>query len=82
MAHTLGIMALTNVSIERKIGDGRYGDVLDVCEHLGVTTFGSARVALVNLVRQSPLYRDTIKAIRARRGNGRAVTTKETVPHD
>ena len=41
-------------------GDKRYGELLLVCEYLGIKTYGSAKNACLQLARQSPEYHETV----------------------
>jgi len=56
---------LTNVGIKRDTGDDRYGDVLDVAERLAEGDYGSAANAIAVMVRQSPLFQETLAKLRA-----------------
>lgn len=51
------------LTISRETGNGRHSDILDVAEHLGRGIYGSATNALVVMVRQSPLFRETVKKL-------------------
>jgi len=53
---------LTQVAVNRETGEGRYADVLDVCEHLA-DRFGSASNALVQIARESPLFEEALKEL-------------------
>ena len=51
------------ITIDRKRGDGRYNDLLDVASALA-PEYGNATNALAVLVRQSPLYAKTMARLR------------------
>lgn len=59
---------LLQISIERKSGEGKYVDVLDVAEALADGDYGSARNALAVMARQSPLFRETLARLREHNG--------------
>lgn len=50
---------ITALTIDRVTGDGKYADVLDVCQELANGDYGSATNALIVMVRQSPLFKRT-----------------------
>ena len=54
---------LSNIAITRETGNGRHGDVLDVAEHLGLGVCGSAVNAIAVMVRQSPLFQETLPKV-------------------
>lgn len=54
---------IDGINVQRFVGDGRYGDVLDVAEYLGNGDLGSAVNALCVMARQSDLYRQAIAEI-------------------
>lgn len=58
---------LGTVTIDRRTGNGKYGDVLDVCSDLAVGDYGSTVNALVVMARQSPLFAETQERIRKRK---------------
>jgi hypothetical protein len=54
---------MTAVAITRETGDGKYADVLDVIEALAEGDYGSGSNAAVVMIRQSDLYKETIKKL-------------------
>lgn len=54
---------INGVTIDRQTGDGKYADVLDVAEDLGLRTCGSAANAIAVMVRESPLFSKTLKQL-------------------
>lgn len=48
-----------------RIESGRYDDILDVVEHLGKRDYTSAGHAAATMIRQSPLFQETLKKLRA-----------------
>ena len=62
------VQTVQNVTLDRKTGDGRYEDVIDVCEVLADGDLGSSANALAVMARQSPLFKKTV------RSNGEADT--------
>jgi len=57
---------LTQVGINRNTGDERYGDVLDVAERLAEGDYGTAANAIAVMVRQSPLFQQTLEKLQAK----------------
>lgn len=63
---------INGVTIDRQTGDGKYADVLDVAEHLGLRKCGSAANAIAVMVRQSRLFSKTSDQLKeADRGDGK-----------
>ncbi len=62
MCNMVGIM-IQNVTITRNVADGKYDDIVDVCEYLGDGVYGNATNALVQIVRKSPLFLDAVKKL-------------------
>jgi hypothetical protein len=56
----------TAIILERRTGNGKYSDVIDVCDELGRNEYGSAVNAAAVLIRQSPKFTDTLNKIRER----------------
>lgn len=54
-------MSINAITIDRETGNGKYADVLDVCETLGNTDYGSASNALLVMIRQSRLFQRTLR---------------------
>jgi hypothetical protein len=54
-------MALKAIYLSRSTK--RHGDVIDVCEELANGDYGSARNALIAVVKQSPLFRKTLQRL-------------------
>lgn len=55
---------ISKLTIDRATGDGKYADVLDVAERLANGDYGSATNAVVVMIRQSPLFAETIPLIK------------------
>ncbi len=55
---------MEQVAIGRKTGEGRYDDVIDVCEALGRGDYGSAGNALAVMARQSTLFKETVERLK------------------
>lgn len=55
---------IQSIALDRVTGDGKYIDVIDVCEILANGDYGSAANALAVMARQSPLFRQTLGQIR------------------
>ena len=60
--YTLG--AMEQVAMDRRTGDGKYNDVIDVCEELGRGDHGSATNALAVMARQSELFAVTLARLK------------------
>jgi len=56
---------LEQLKIERATGNGKYGDVLDVAEALADGNYGTSPNALAVMVRQSPLFQETLTKLKA-----------------
>lgn len=54
---------LNAVVIDRRTGDGKFGDVIDVAEWLASGDWGSAPNALAVMARRSDLYREATEAM-------------------
>lgn len=50
------------VTVDRTTGNGKYADVIDVCDRLS-ERFGSAANALVQIARESPIYQDAVQEL-------------------
>ena len=55
------------VTIDRRTGNGKYSDVLDVCDELADGDYGSTVNALVTMARKTKLYRDAMARISERK---------------
>lgn len=66
-------IVLVLIQIDRKTGPNRYGDVLDAAEHLAAGKYSSAANALAVMCRESPLY---LEAMRTLKANGSALTRR------
>lgn len=67
---------INGVTLDRQTGDGKYVEVIDVCEHLGRGDQGSAANALAVMVRQSPMFLATLRELKRTAGkkkDGKAV---------
>ena len=51
------------ITIGRDVGDGKYDDIVDVCEYLGDGQYGTATNALVQIVRNSPTFQDAVEKL-------------------
>lgn len=68
-------VVLQSVLIDRRVGDGKYRDVIDVCEALAAEDYGSAPNALLVMVRKSPLFQETLSRLREAKSAERARRT-------
>jgi len=55
---------LNNINLRRDTDDGKYADVLDVCEFISSIDDRSASSALAAMVRASPTYAKVAKTIK------------------
>ena len=55
---------MEQVAMDRRTGEGKYNDVIDVCEELGRGDYGSATNALAVMARQSPLFSETVARLK------------------
>ncbi len=58
------LAAMEQVLIDRKTGNGVYGDVIDAAEWLAQNRFASATLAIVEMARQSPLFQETVERLK------------------
>jgi hypothetical protein len=61
---------LKKLTIERDTGNGKYGDVLDVCEALAIRPYGTAPNAACELIRQSAEFQEALEKVRAAGADG------------
>jgi hypothetical protein len=67
---------LTAIIVRDQTGNGRYRDILDVCEHLGREKYENATNALIVLAKGNPEFKATLKRIRKKcREQGSEVET-------
>lgn len=59
------ISMIQQITIGRNVGDGKYNDVLDVCEYLAAAEYGSGTNTLVQLARKSPLFQETLEKLKS-----------------
>lgn len=67
---------ISGVTIDRETGNGKYVEVIDVAEHLGLGDYGSAANALSAMAKQSPLFVEALSRLKQaakKGGKGKAV---------